>query len=83
TRTNPQGEFQVSNVPALNDGDTISAVVHDVDRTSRPGKTIVPRDGRTPKIVTERGNKDGRPGTKVIVTDPATGNVLNETFVYD
>ncbi|MHB2078528.1 collagen-flanked surface repeat-containing protein [Aerococcus mictus] len=83
TRTNPQGEFQVSNVPALNEGDTISAVVHDGDRTSRPGKTIVPRDGRTPKIVTERGNKDGRPGTKVIVTDPATGNVLNETFVYD
>ena len=83
TRTNPQGEFEIPNVPALNEGDTISAVVRDGDRTSRPGKTIVPRDGRTPKITTERGTKDGRPGTKVIVTDPVSGRVLNETFVYD
>ncbi|MDK6234390.1 YSIRK-type signal peptide-containing protein, partial [Aerococcus sp. UMB10185] len=83
TRTNPDGEFQISNVTPLNEGDTISAVVHDGDRTSRPGKTIVPRDGRTPKITTERGEKDSRPGTKVTVTDPVTGRVLNETFVYD
>ncbi|OFK20112.1 hypothetical protein HMPREF2829_06870, partial [Aerococcus sp. HMSC072A12] len=83
TRTNPDGEFQISDVTPLNEGDTISAVVHDGDRTSRPGKTIVPRDGRTPKITTERGEKDGRPGTKVTVIDPVTGKTLNETFVYD
>ncbi|WP_326494214.1 hypothetical protein [Aerococcus sp. Group 1] len=83
TSTNPDGEFQISNITPLNEGDTISAVVHDGDRTSRPGKTIVPRDGRTPKITTERGEKDGRPGTKVTVIDPVTGRTLNETFVYD
>ncbi|MDK6521473.1 YSIRK-type signal peptide-containing protein, partial [Aerococcus urinae] len=83
TRTNSDGIFEISNVSALNEGDTISAVVHDGDQTSRPGKTIVPRDGRTPQINTERGVKDGRTGTKVTVTDPVTGKVLNETFVYD
>ncbi|MDK8609852.1 YSIRK-type signal peptide-containing protein [Aerococcus urinae] len=83
TRTNPDGEFQISDVPPLKEGETISAVVRDGDRTSRPGKTIVPRDGRTPKITTERGTKDGRPGTRVTVIDPVSGRTLNETFVYD
>ncbi|MCY3069301.1 collagen-flanked surface repeat-containing protein [Aerococcus mictus] len=82
TRTDNRGNFTIT-VPKLHEGDIISAVVQDGNRTSRPGKTIVPRDGRTPQISTQRGEKDGRPGTKVIVTDPATGRTLNETFVYD
>ncbi len=83
THTDNQGNFTITGVPPLNEGETISAVAWDSNRTSLPGKTIVPRDGRAPQISTQRGEKDGRPGTKVTVTDPVTGRVLNETFVYD
>ena len=54
-------------------------------KTSQPGKTIVPRDGRPAELetTTARGDDQGKPGTWVTITDKSNGKEISSFFVPD
>uniref|UniRef100_UPI0034D6C8B0 G5 domain-containing protein n=3 Tax=Staphylococcus TaxID=1279 RepID=UPI0034D6C8B0 len=71
---------------SLKQGDHITATATVNGKTSQPGKTIVPRDGRTPEIDTTvvRGVDDNnKPGSWVTVTNSETGEQISRFFVPD
>ncbi|MDT4035425.1 G5 domain-containing protein, partial [Staphylococcus hominis] len=71
---------------SLKQGDHITATATVNGKTSQPGKTIVPRDGRTPEIGTTvvRGVDDNnKPGSWVTVTNSETNEQISRFFVPD
>ena len=85
TTADGNGKFtQTLNVP-LKEGEVISATATLNGKTSLPGKTIVPRDGRTPELAYSslKTEQNGQPGTLVTITNKATGEKLGEFFVPD
>ncbi|MCI2900483.1 G5 domain-containing protein, partial [Staphylococcus hominis] len=70
---------------SLKQGDHITATATVNGKTSQPGKTIVPRDGRTPEIDTTvvRGVDNNKPGSWVTVTNSETGEQISKFFVPD
>ncbi|ANZ32372.1 YSIRK-type signal peptide-containing protein [Staphylococcus carnosus] len=85
TTSDATGKFrQPLNVP-LKQGDVVTATINKGGNTSLPGKTIVPRDGKTPNLefTNTRTNRNGMNGTLVTVTNADTGEKIGETFIPD
>ena len=76
--------FQLPNY-TLQEGDHISAVATVEGKTSKPGKIIIPRDGRTPNLTTsvQRGQDQNKPGSWVTITNATTGQQVSRFFVPD
>ncbi|WP_256277709.1 MULTISPECIES: YSIRK-type signal peptide-containing protein, partial [unclassified Staphylococcus] len=76
--------FQLPNY-ILQEGDHISAVATVEGKTSKPGKIIIPRDGRTPNLTTsvQRGQDQNKPGSWVTITNATTGQQVSRFFVPD
>ncbi|MBB5176637.1 YSIRK-type signal peptide-containing protein, partial [Nosocomiicoccus ampullae] len=87
TKSDDSGRFSTT-LPdyTLKQGETITATATVDGKTSQPGKTIVPRDGRTPSIKTDvvRGkNDEGKDGSWITIRNSETNEEIDKFFVPD